>query len=298
MSSNSSGVSDAVQELENIKMTDIEDGTLDLDELDELRFASTFHALLAVIQEQDSKQRASKERREKQAQSRSRRKTVTTDAVSAKALKHVKTNTQPPDSRKPKTPDQPIPPANPNLSGFSTESKDEENTKFLLNTLLSDTMKIVKSEVRRLHWVRSDCKVEITKTYFPPLLLLTISNKDSTNFFLRFDGVTAINDGGLGIRYNNKVKWTEFQPSSCQPVLSLEVPYAVIRLSNVQAKRKNHKNKDSEELMYEHAGQIFCEMLGQSCYPEFYENSATQYQEVCSIDKLVSQSGVCNPLQS
>jgi hypothetical protein len=50
--------------------------------------------------------------------------------------------------------------------------------------------------------------------------------------------------------------------------------------------------------MYEHAGQIFCEMLGQSCYREFYENTAMQYQEACSIDKLVSQSGVCNPLQS
>jgi hypothetical protein len=226
MSFNSSGVSEAVQELENIKMTDIQDGSLDLDELDELRFASTFHALLDVIQEQDSKQRASKERREKQAQSRSLSKTVT------KAVKRIKTNTQPADSRKPKTPDQPIPPPNPNLSGLSTESKDEENTKVLLSTLLSDTMKIVKSEVRRLHWVRSNCTVEITKTCFPPPLSLTTSNKDSTTFFLRFDGVTAINDGGLGIRYNNKVKWTEFQPSSRRPVLSLEV-YTVIRLSNV-----------------------------------------------------------------
>jgi hypothetical protein len=232
MSSNSAGVFEAVQELENIKMTDIEDGTLDLDELDELRFASTFHALLDVIQEQDSKQRASEERREKQTQSRSLSKMTTIDSVSAKAVKNIKTHTQPADSRKPKTPDQPIPTPNPNLSGLSTESKDEENTKVLLNTLLSDTMKIVKSEVRRLHWVRSDCKVEITKTCFPPLLSLTTSNKDSTTFFLRFDSVTAINDGGLGIRYNNKVKWTEFQPSSRQPVLSLEV-YAVVRLSNV-----------------------------------------------------------------
>jgi hypothetical protein len=32
--------------------------------------------------------------------------------------------------------------------------------------------------------------------------------------------------------------------------------------------------------MYEYAGQIFCEMLGQTCYPEFYENNQTEYQEV------------------
>ena len=34
--------------------------------------------------------------------------------------------------------------------------------------------------------------------------------------------------------------------------------------------------------MYEYAGQIFCEMLGQTCYREFYENSQMEYQEVCS----------------
>lgn len=158
------GVSEAVAELEDVKVTEIENGNIDIDELDELHFASTFKALLDVIQEQDSKQRISKERREKHARSRSLSKKGTSNAVSTKATKHIKMNTQ--DYCQPKTPDQPIPPPNPNLSGLSTESKDDENTKVLLNTLLSDTMTIIKSEVRTLHWVRSDCKVEITKTFF------------------------------------------------------------------------------------------------------------------------------------
>lgn len=32
--------------------------------------------------------------------------------------------------------------------------------------------------------------------------------------------------------------------------------------------------------MYEYAGQIFCEMLGQTCYKEFYETAEMGYQEV------------------
>lgn len=222
-----SGVSEAVAELEDFKVTEIENGNVDLDELDELHFTSTFKALLHVIQEQDSKQHNSKERHEKQAWSRSLSKKGTSDTISAK---QIETNRQ--NYRQPKTPDQPIPPPNPNLSGLSTESKDEENTKVLLNMLLSDTITIVKSEVRRLHWVRSDCKVEITKTFVPGLPSLITRNKDSSTFWLRYDHVTAINDGGLGIIYNNKIKWTEFQPASHQPVLSLEV-YATYLLSNI-----------------------------------------------------------------
>ena len=34
------------------------------------------------------------------------------------------------------------------------------------------------------------------------------------------------------------------------------------------------------ETTYTHAAQIFCEMLGQVCKDEFYENPHTEYQEV------------------
>jgi hypothetical protein len=42
--------------------------------------------------------------------------------------------------------------------------------------------------------------------------------------------------------------------------------------------------------MYRQAGQIFCEMLGQCCYKQFYNNENMEYQEVrlsskCSYDQ-------------
>jgi hypothetical protein len=42
------------------------------------------------------------------------------------------------------------------------------------------------------------------------------------------------------------------------------------------------KLRDSKELDERFAAQIFCEMLGQVCYPEFYDNPEMKYQEVCS----------------
>jgi hypothetical protein len=52
--------------------------------------------------------------------------------------------------------------------------------------------------------------------------------------------------------------------------------------TNLLAKRRRSQKKDDVELMYEYAGQIFCEMLGQTCYKEFYENDQMAYQEVKS----------------
>ena len=49
---------------------------------------------------------------------------------------------------------------------------------------------------------------------------------------------------------------------------------------NVKAKRQRAKRKNDPDLIYEYAGQIFCEMLGQTCYKEFYENRQMEYQEV------------------
>src|SRR5947207_4579172 len=59
----------------------------------------------------------------------------------------------------------------------------------------------------------------------------------------------------------------------------------------IQAKRRRSKKKDDVELMYEYAGQIFCEMLGQTCYKEFYENVEMEYQEV----SLYFHSNLINP---
>ena len=50
--------------------------------------------------------------------------------------------------------------------------------------------------------------------------------------------------------------------------------------ANYQAKRRRSDKMDDKELSYATGGQIFCEMLGQTCYKEFYENDEMKYQEV------------------
>jgi hypothetical protein len=50
--------------------------------------------------------------------------------------------------------------------------------------------------------------------------------------------------------------------------------------ANIEAKRMHAKLRNSKELDYKFAAQIFCEMLGQTCYPEFYESERSEYQEV------------------
>jgi hypothetical protein len=53
-------------------------------------------------------------------------------------------------------------------------------------------------------------------------------------------------------------------------------------LANIQAKRKKHKERQQSgmDILWGEAGQMFCEMLGQVCYKEFYENPKSEYQEV------------------
>lgn len=51
-------------------------------------------------------------------------------------------------------------------------------------------------------------------------------------------------------------------------------------LAYYEAKRKKHRARDNEETVAKHSGQIFCEMLGQVCRKEFWENDRMKYQEV------------------
>ena len=50
--------------------------------------------------------------------------------------------------------------------------------------------------------------------------------------------------------------------------------------TNVYAKRMKSKKRTDLETTYAHAAQIFCEMLGQVCHKELYENVHTNFQEV------------------
>lgn len=91
------------------------------------------------------------------------------------------------------------------------------------------------------------------------------------SFFLGCEKVKAINDSGLGIRYDLGEGQRIFQQGGVRPVLSLE------------AKRRKSRRRGDSELEWEHAGQIFAEMLGQVCYKDFYERDEMQYQEVTHL---------------
>jgi len=92
---------------------------------------------------------------------------------------------------------------------------------------------------------------------------------DTMKFGLGRETVIAVNDGGLNIRYNIGNGNTDFRPfGKVRPILSLE------------AKRRKSKRRDDPELVWDHAGQIFAEMLGQVCYKDLYESPHMEYQEV------------------
>ena len=69
-----------------------------------------------------------------------------------------------PSRSEPTTPDQPTHPSNPDFTGSSTASKDEENTKKLLFDLLRDTMSVLEEDFRNLAWQRSGYWVELSQT--------------------------------------------------------------------------------------------------------------------------------------
>src|ERR1700733_8233873 len=68
-------------------------------------------------------------------------------------------------------------------------------------------------------------------------------------------------------------------------------------ITDDQAKRKKTKEMAYEETIQRHAGQIFCEMLGQACQKELYQDPATEYQEVIRSQRILT-SGVCDFLST
>ena len=65
----------------------------------------------------------------------------------------------------PKTPDQPTHPTDPNFTGASVESQDEENTKMLLRQFLLNTLSVLEAEFRNITWQRSGYIVELNQTF-------------------------------------------------------------------------------------------------------------------------------------
>jgi hypothetical protein len=99
--------------------------------------------------------------------------------------------------------------------------------------------------------------------------------------------IIAKNDGGIVVQYltQNARNLVEWQPGGVRPVLGVEVRvtyHSRILSTNIRAKRMYARLRGSDRLENRLVGQIICEMLGQICHSQLYNNPDTEYQEVHS----------------
>lgn len=160
-------------------MDDLNRGKIRVGDISDIapKFAPTITTLLDVMSQVEQKQRR-KQASQEASQSTSSVSTIVGikrplgSPVVDTFTKRTKHATPSPSHSEPKTPDQPTHPANPNLSGDTIESKDEENTKMLLKMFLTDALRALKSGFQELKWHRSDAIVEVVHTYNPLKLYL------------------------------------------------------------------------------------------------------------------------------
>jgi hypothetical protein len=93
----------------------------------------------------------------------------------------------------------------------------------------------------------------------------------------RAQSITAIDDGGVSMNFRRDPASSQL---SQRVILSIEVTPSLDNRPNNQAKRKKHVKERDEDTANRHASQIYAEMLGQVCHPEFYELMDNEYQEV------------------
>lgn len=65
----------------------------------------------------------------------------------------------------PKTPDQPTHPRNPDYTGDTVTSKDEDITRQLLIRVVYDSLSLLETDCTRISWQQSGNKVELCETY-------------------------------------------------------------------------------------------------------------------------------------
>jgi hypothetical protein len=90
-------------------------------------------------------------------------------------------------------------------------------------------------------------------------------------------------DGHYVVEYKEK-EWSDwlYRRHRALPVLSIKVINSPCHF-NDKAKRKKHKSRNNQDIIYRHAAQIFAEILGRVCHKEFYNNANTEYQEVTTF---------------
>ena len=222
------GVFEGGRQLAAVDANALRCGDIDIDDVSNRlapKFIHTFKSLYNVMVAQETKLRI------KQAKQASQ-----FDTTQISTSTDISQNQSPsiPSSNEPRTPDQPTHPSDPKWSGSSTSSQDEEATKKLLYSMLSDTMTILESDFRKIQWQRSGLKVEILQTY--PYIYFTrsliIRENDHMKFLLGVETITTINDGGLGISYMLERRPVKWQPGGIRPVLSIEVATSFFFLIN------------------------------------------------------------------
>src|SRR6266496_1656408 len=162
-----SGVTEGARQLAAVDMSQLTSGAIEIEVVSNKlapKFTSTFRSLLNVISIQEMKQCA-KEMRKANSQHMSSGMSSSTMKRAAEVSPPVQTvqprkrsrgdNRSPSPLSNPKTPDQPTHPSNPNWTGGTEESKDEENTKALLKQVVTDSMSVLELDFRKIFWQRS-----------------------------------------------------------------------------------------------------------------------------------------------
>lgn len=245
------GIADGAKQLGSVDVIDLNSGVIDMDIVRKKLapdFVVFFTSLLDVISVQEKKQRAKQASEQHSIPALSgstitaARKRPPQSPVTSNPPKRTKEANDSSPCSEPKTPDQPAHPSNPDWTGGTATSKDEENTKMLLKHLLVNTMSSLEADFRRIAWQRSGYRVELVQTFVPFSLNLRRRQRDTTKFRLGMETITAINDGGLGVRYNIGDGPVDWQPGGIRPVLALEASFHNI-ISNHTGQTKTIEQK-------------------------------------------------------
>ena len=175
------GVEEGARQLSAVDAVQLNNGTFDMDDLDTIapKFVVTFTSLANVMEVHEMRDRARAARHAvtaaKQAASarsvsdpaRAPGKRVPSSPVSANPAKRLrvpdKSKASSSDSRY-ETPERPAKSSDPDYTGGTIESKDEEYTKKLVHQLFVNTMASLGKDFRRIQWQRSGRNVELCQT--------------------------------------------------------------------------------------------------------------------------------------
>lgn len=165
------GVAEGVRQVAAVDMTELNSGKIEISDVRRLApdFQVTFKSLLRVMEIQETKEHKKQATQPKSSMPVSSQPTIAgqkrppQSPVSGPAKRTRQDSSSPPSE--PKTPDQPTYPADPDYTGLSIESKDEETTKKLLFNLLGDSMSVLEEGFTRITWQRSGHRVYIGQTF-------------------------------------------------------------------------------------------------------------------------------------